>query len=59
MQAVLKVNFLDLDEMLESSRVLDLKLKLWEGMQSWSGCVEDWGSMMFSTLDIESLQVSE
>ena len=47
-QTVLKVNFLDLDEMNEAARTLALKLKLWEGLHSWATLTEEYSALLFS-----------
>ena len=54
-QAVLKVHFLDLDEMNTASRTLETKLKLWTGLEAWEGAAEGWMDLRFNTLDIEAV----
>ena len=51
-QAILKVSLIDLEEMEESSKTLQTKLKLWKGIKSWNLSVHDWADLPFATLDI-------
>jgi dynein heavy chain len=53
-QGVLKVNFLDLDEMTAAAKTLEIKIKLWKGLASWEIAAEGWMDLPFTTLDIDA-----
>ncbi|GMI17677.1 hypothetical protein TrLO_g10552 [Triparma laevis f. longispina] len=54
-QGVLKVAMIDLEEMEGASKMLETKLKLWNGMKEWDLDVEHWITLPFNTLNIQSV----